>query len=483
MTKRSDGDVYRFGPFELDTSRRRLMSGGEPVAVADRHFDVLVLLAANAGEVVSKDALIGAGWKDVAVSDNSIEQAISSLRRTLGQQPGGAAYIETLARRGYRFAAAVERAPARQSDAALDAMLAPYRAFVDGRAALETLERDAVTQARDAFAQALRAEPDHPSAHIGMANACILGFESTRADAAPDVDALREAGHHAREGCRLDPASGEAWSTLAFVLHRSGDAREAIAAARKAIALDPDDWRHFLRLAFVSWGEERLRAARRVLTLYPRLALAYWFAATVFVARQAFDAALEELRPGCASQDAQRKQNGRFNAVGLHLLHGLVLAAQGADDLALEELASELAFEQEGQLYARECCANTWYALGAIRLRHGHLDQAAAAFRESLKRVPGHPLASIGLRATASGATASDGPPSDGNSVDVAIVRATAQALKGDHAGAAQLCATALAHADPGAHGWILPIDPLLQITAHRDAWAPALAILRDRAS
>src|SRR5262245_53244437 len=186
---RSAGDVYRFGPFELDSSRRSLVRDGEPVSLPDRHLDILAFLASNAGRIVSKDALITAGWKDVAVSDNSIEQAISSLRRTLGNQPGGAAYIETLARRGYRFAAVVERAPARESDAALDAMLAPYRAFVDGRAALETLDRDAITRAREAFAEALRAEPDHPSAHIGMANACVLGFESTRADAAPDVDA------------------------------------------------------------------------------------------------------------------------------------------------------------------------------------------------------------------------------------------------------------------------------------------------------
>src|SRR5439155_8279880 len=157
-----------------------------------------------------------------------------------------------------------------------------------------------------------------------------------------DVLALQQAGHHAREGCRLDASSGEAWSTLAFVLHRRGDAPEAIAAARKAVMLDPDNWRHYLRLAFVSWGEERLRAAQRVLTLCPGLALPYWFAGTVFVARQAFDAALDELRAGCASQDAQRTDTGRFKAVGLHLLHGLVPAAQGSDAGALEQFTREL---------------------------------------------------------------------------------------------------------------------------------------------
>jgi hypothetical protein len=70
-----------------------------------------------------------------------------------------------------------------------------------------------------------------------------------------------------------------------------------------------------------------------------------------------------------------------------------------------------------------------------------------------------------------------------GNEVDTAIVRAAAFALQGDPAGAAQLCAAALTHAGPGAAGWILPVDPLLHVTAHREAWAPALAILRDRAS
>jgi Flp pilus assembly protein TadD len=85
-----------------------------------------------------------------------------------------------------------------------------------------------------------------------MANARVLRFESTRADAVPDVAALQQAHHHAREACRLDPLSADAWSTLAFVLHRSGHGRDAIAAARKALALDPEDWRHSLRLACVS---------------------------------------------------------------------------------------------------------------------------------------------------------------------------------------------------------------------------------------
>ena len=476
----SGADIYRFGPFQLDSGRRRLLRGSEPVLLPDRHLEILLQLAANAGRTISKDDLIAAAWQDVAVADNSIEQAISSLRKALGSRADGGPYIETLSRRGYRFSGAVERGKPRESDASLDALLAPYRAFVEGRAALETLDRDALARARAAFAEALRGEPDDAAAHIGMANACALGFESTRTHASPDLEALRDAVHHAREGCRLDPSSGEAWSTLAFVLHRSGSAGEAIAAARKAVTLDPGNWRHHLRLAFVGWGEERLRAAHRVLTLCPGLALAHWFAATVFIARQAFDTALDELRPGCASQDAQRTEGGRFKAVGLHLLHGLVLAARGNEEGALQEFTRELEFEADGQLYARECSANTWYAIGAIHLRNGRRADADAAFREALNRVPGHPLAAALCGADVTGAKSR---LAGMNNVDLAMANAAALILNGKHELAARVCGEALAHAEAGPAGWLLPVDPLLNPLRHPDVWARTLAMLRDRAA
>jgi tetratricopeptide (TPR) repeat protein len=224
-----------------------------------------------------------------------------------------------------------------------------------------------------------------------------------------------------------------------------------------------------------------------VLTLCPGLALAYWFSASVFVARQAFDAAADQLRAGCASQDAQRRESGRFNAVGLHLLYGLVMAAQGAEEHALEEFARELAFEDEGQLYARECCANTWYAFGAIRLRQDRRADAVAAFQGALNRVPGHALASVGLAAAlhTSSATASRGRVSRPapNIVDVAMVKSAVLALDGKHKEAARLCGDALAQAEPGPAGWMIPVDPLLHATANGDAWVQTLAALRDRAA
>src|SRR5258707_11560860 len=106
--------------------------------------------------------------------------------------------------RGYRFMASVERAQAIEPALVLDTMLAPYRALVEGRAALETLERDAIPHAIAAFEAMLRADPHSAAAHAGMANAFLMKFESTRVDVTPDLAALQNAEHHACEACRLN---------------------------------------------------------------------------------------------------------------------------------------------------------------------------------------------------------------------------------------------------------------------------------------
>ena len=176
-------------------------------------------------------------------------------------------------------------------------------------------------------------------------------------------------------------------------LDRTGQRIDALAAASRATALEPDNWRHHFRLAYVSWGEARLRAAHRTLALLPGFPLAHWLAATVHVARQALDEAERELGAGLASDLA----HGRFGAVALHWLRGLVMLAGGDEGAALAEFERELAGEAAGHMYSRECCANTWYAIGALRLRQGRRDEAADAFARAIDRIPHHPLALAAL--------------------------------------------------------------------------------------
>ncbi|MFN7983184.1 MAG: winged helix-turn-helix domain-containing protein [Vicinamibacterales bacterium] len=491
------GVVYCFGPLELDPSSRALTNAESPVALTARQFDLLHLLVARAGQVLSKDALIEAAWSGVAVTDNSVEQAISTLRRVL-RECGVPAAIETQARRGYRFSVDVRRAERRAPDASLEALLAPHRAWIEGRAALETLERSQVMHARDVFQRVLALVPDQAPAHVGLANAGLMQFEMTRAERTPDVEALELAARHARDACRIDPRYGEAWATLGFVLDRTGHHADALAASRMAVSLEADNWRHHVRLAYVSWGEERLRAARRALSLLPGFPLAHWLAATVHVARGAMDDAERELRDGIAAQSLPA--SARFSSVALHWLLGLVLLARGDARAALDEFQLELASEASGQLYARECCANTWYAVGAVRIGAGDFAGALAAFTETLARVPLHPAANAALRVLYNGAheqvpatnqadsanpsrtSTGQDVPARANETDLALAHAVALALQKKHTLAAETITLALSHAPEGSALWLLPVEPLLHTSAN-ECWTAALALLRSRAA
>ncbi len=482
---------FAFGPFELDPAARRLFRDGEPVAMSGRHVELLCALVAKAGQIVTKDQLIQVGWGEIAVTDNSLEQVISSLRRVL-DDPGGRQYIETQARRGYRFVAEVTRHERRETDAALDALLAPHRAWMEGRAALETLERTHIARARQVFEDVLTVAPAQASAHVGLANACVMQFEMTRADQRPDADALQKAAVHAREACRLDAGYGEAWATLGFVLERTGQHGDALAALRRAVTLEPDNWRHHVRLSYCSWGEERLRAARRALSLLPGFPMAHWLAATVYVARQANAEAERELAAGVAAMQQQAHVQTQFSAVALHWLTGLLALSRDDEDAALAAFARELTDEPSGQLYSRECCANTWYAIGAVHLRRGRFRDAVHAFTEARERIPAHLLAARGLLESRKGLGLT--APSDGAAalvaaatghaagVDAALVRAADLVLSGQPDEAARTIDAALADAPPGSAGWLLPVEPLLFVQSAPDVWAAPLGRLRARA-
>src|ERR687897_3511005 len=96
---------FRFGPFVLDVADLSLKHDGGPVALTPKLFDLLVALVTNAGRLVEKDALLKSVWPDVAVEEGNLTKGIFSLRQLLEQK--GIRYIETVPKRGYRFAAVV----------------------------------------------------------------------------------------------------------------------------------------------------------------------------------------------------------------------------------------------------------------------------------------------------------------------------------------------------------------------------------------
>src|SRR5687768_15513388 len=98
---------YAFGPFRVDAESLQLTRDEEPIALPPKVFDVLLVLLRNHHRVVTKEELLRAVWRDVIVSEDSLTQTISALRRALGDDRAHAEYIATMPRRGYRFVAPV----------------------------------------------------------------------------------------------------------------------------------------------------------------------------------------------------------------------------------------------------------------------------------------------------------------------------------------------------------------------------------------
>lgn len=100
--------LFAFGPYRLDVHERQLLRDGQSVPLPPKLFDLLTTLVQQSGHLVQKQDLLDAVWGDVAVEEGSLTRAISSLRQLLGTSRNGDDYVQTVAKRGYRFTASVQ---------------------------------------------------------------------------------------------------------------------------------------------------------------------------------------------------------------------------------------------------------------------------------------------------------------------------------------------------------------------------------------
>lgn len=102
--------VARFGVFELDLTAGELRKSGVRLRLQGQPYQVLALLLERAGEVVTREELQQKLWpSDTFVDfDHSLNTAINKVREALGDSASSPRYVETLARRGYRFIAPVQ---------------------------------------------------------------------------------------------------------------------------------------------------------------------------------------------------------------------------------------------------------------------------------------------------------------------------------------------------------------------------------------
>jgi DNA-binding winged helix-turn-helix (wHTH) protein len=625
--------AYRFGEFTVDPAAYRLTRDGEPVEITPKLLDLLLHLLAHAGTLVTKEALLDALWPDANVTDNALTQAISELRQALGDDAVAPKFIKTVARRGYRFIAAVETAgaveappsppadsnaiavldfanvsadadaawlcsgiaetvsadlsalgrfrvidrwrvveAARRSgalhdvtaalgvrlavvggfqrigdrvritarvvdvasgealaDAKVDGRLgeifalqdevvaqfgrelglapdvAPrsretpsleaYRAVTEGWLRIETLDVRELPRAIADFERAVSIDADYALAYTGLATAEFASYESTRSDNVPARELLDRAIAHGRRAVDLDDGLAEAHGTLALILVSAWDTPSAVRAARRAVAIEPGNWRHLFRLGHATWGEERLRAGAATLALYPDFAFAFFQSAMVHVARGRLGDAERVLRHGAAVQDRQIERGERYPALGLHWLLGLVRLREGDVEDALDEFSREAELAKVERLYGREYAMHAHLGRGSAHLDAARPEAAIEEFHAALALYPDQPQSEIGLarayeargqdaaaRAALDRAGAAAAVLDRSKPVEVAMVRAQLQAVRGDTAGMTAALSRLLTDAPPGFAGWTIPVEPHLRQAADSQALTKIVARLADRA-
>ena len=104
-------NLYHFGQFALDPSRRTLSRAGSSISLTPRAFDVLLFLAQNPNRLVTKEELLQAVWGDAFVEEGNLTQYISHLRKALDNDSEDTRLIVTIARKGYQFTSRVTVVP------------------------------------------------------------------------------------------------------------------------------------------------------------------------------------------------------------------------------------------------------------------------------------------------------------------------------------------------------------------------------------
>src|SRR5499427_8345894 len=123
----TSSEVFHFDEFTLDVPERRLLRGTEAVRLSPKVYDVLVALVRQRGHLLTKDELLTRLWPGSFVEEGSLNVYVSALRKALGEDATRPTYIETVARSGYRFIAAVTCDPAEEKTEKSSAPIATAR--------------------------------------------------------------------------------------------------------------------------------------------------------------------------------------------------------------------------------------------------------------------------------------------------------------------------------------------------------------------
>lgn len=291
QARRSDAGVHTFGPYAVSGRERVLRYRGEPVAIAAKAVELLLMLCERPDEVVSKEAIMERLWPDTFVEDGNLTQYVYLLRKLFKEHASGIA-IENVPKRGYRLVVPREPVLSRSRKwigpaigacaaaliiAGLVLVAAAPRSAESGTLAGVALQEYMLGQAYQSdgtpeklgrstqlFESVVRAQPSSPLGYAGLAVSEASLAYYTKGDAQRirlQADAITQA----REAVSKNPRSADAQAALGGVeLSIMHDALSAEPHLRTAIALNPNQFNALAWYGSLLMDRGRIREARRV---------------------------------------------------------------------------------------------------------------------------------------------------------------------------------------------------------------------------
>ena len=301
----SRGEAFHFADFTLDVGERQLLRSGSVIRLSPKALDVLAALVRQPRHLVTKAELLADVWPESFVEEGILTVHISALRKALGDDTRPPAYIETVARSGYRFIAPVTRGTAHEEPSAPNALARSaelYELVGCGRSHLLSGSYFELPDAVEAFRAAIKIDSTYAPAHAGLARArCAqaalraLAMDSASADAQValgtvlflsewDWDAAERSLFRALD---INPDHTEALVQYGSLLEALGRLDEGLRFKQQALARDPRSALVLVHIAHSYWNQrkydETLVWAQRTLAVDPKHPLASGFLAAVYL--------------------------------------------------------------------------------------------------------------------------------------------------------------------------------------------------------
>ncbi len=387
---------YAFKTFRLETGERLLLNNGVAVPLTPKAFDVIAFLVKNAGHLVEKEELMNAVWPDTFVEESNVTRIVHMLRKVLGDDQNGNKFIETVAKKGYRFVAKVDEdigpresessaaetpseavagsqhrtrivflsagfliaislilllsfnfgsadpdMPATASQDRAAANDEAYRSYLLGVALADRWSRDDNRKAIENFQKAIELDPNYAPAYAGLANAhSVRAFFGGGGNATEEYLKARAA---LEKGLALDESYAETHSYLGEIkVNFEWDFAGAEREHKRALELDPNSTivrrMYALLLSFTGRPEEAIAEITTAIDLDPASILNHKiYSQTLYYARRYDEAIEEDIRLVDMGVD--------FSAVQESLVGSY--RRKGQDDLAFEAFVHGMELSEE----------------------------------------------------------------------------------------------------------------------------------------